>query len=148
MSFNKLGRSTSTSNVVEYDGLIPRGSDLVEILLDPTGAATQSDEIYHIVIKSTGVPLFEKGIAIDPPLGAHGPWPGTLPSFAVARTDDGWSAEVAISIAPLQSPAASRVWGLNFTRLEPQRGEYSDWAGSPRYCYDPRTFGNLVLTSK
>ncbi len=34
--------------------------------------------------------------------------------------------------------------GEHIARLEPQRGEYSDWARAPRYCYDPRTLGNLV----
>jgi hypothetical protein len=134
----------TAGNIVKYDDLMPVGEDLVEILLDPTNAGVQSDDLYHVVIKSTGVALFEKGVGIEPPIGASGPWPGALPQYAVARTEDGWSAEVAIPLATFGPTANARVWGLNVTRLEPQRGEYSDWAAAPRYCYDPRTLGNLV----
>jgi hypothetical protein len=131
-------------NYVRYEDLMPIGEDLVEILLDPTNAGVQSEDLFHIVIKSTGIGLFEKGVAMEPPLGESGPWPGGPPKYAVARSEDGWSAEVAIPVASFGPTANPRVWGLNVTRLEPQRGEYSDWAGAPRYCYDPRTLGNLV----
>lgn len=138
-------RPARFSNVVEYEDLMPRDADLVEILLDPTNLATRSDDLFHLVIKAEGGAVFERGVGIVPPVGRTAPWPGAAPQYAVARTAYGWSAEVAIAIDAL-GPAArtSPVWGVNLARFEPIRGEYSDWARAPRYCYDPRTFGNLI----
>jgi hypothetical protein len=130
---------------VEYDGLMPADEDLVEILIDPTNRATRSDELFHVVLKSSGVAVFERGVGVKPPIGEVRPWPGPAPSHGVIRTDFGWSAEIGIPIHSLgPGSAKATVWGLNIARLEPQRGEYSDWAGAPRYCYDPRTLGNLI----
>lgn len=132
-------------NVVEYEDLMPVGEDLVEILIDPTNEATLSDDLYHIVLKSNGNPVFERGVGTVPPIGGVRPWPGLPPEYCVSRTEAGWSAEIAIPIAAFGPRAAERVvWGFNLARLEPIRGEYSDWARAPRYCYDPRTLGNLV----
>lgn len=138
-------RPARFSNVVEYEDLMPRDADLVEILIDPTNLATRSDDLFHLVIKAEGGAVFERGVGIVPPVGRTAPWPGAAPRYAVARTAYGWSAEVAIAIDAL-GPAArtSPVWGVNLARFEPIRGEYSDWARAPRYCYDPRTFGNLI----
>lgn len=140
-----LSRPARFSNVVEYEDLMPRDADLVEILLDPTNLATRSDDLFHLVIKAEGGAVFERGVGIVPPVGRSAPWPGAAPQYAVARTAFGWSAEVAIAIDAL-GPAArtSPVWGVNLARFEPIRGEYSDWARAPRYGYDPRTFGNLI----
>jgi hypothetical protein len=132
-------------NFVEYKDLMPLGEDLVEIMIDPTGAGTQSDDIYHIVLKSTGNPVFERGIGTVPPIGKRLPWPSNPPACCVATTAYGWCAEIAIPIATFGPDAAKNpIWGVNLARLEPIRGEYSDWARAPRYCYDPRTLGNLV----
>ncbi|HWL92475.1 MAG TPA: glycoside hydrolase domain-containing protein [Phycisphaerae bacterium] len=132
-------------NFVEYEDLVPVGEDLVEIVLDPSNKATQSGDLFHIVIKSSGNPRFERGIGTEPPIGEVQPWPGPLPDCSVAATDYGWSAEIAIPIASLGADAeAHPVWGMNLARLEPVRGEYSDWARVPRYCYDPNAMGNLV----
>ncbi|MFQ5411648.1 MAG: hypothetical protein ACE5EC_05100, partial [Phycisphaerae bacterium] len=65
-------------------------------------------------------------------------------SCCVVRTAQGWSAELGIPISTFGPAAANRVWGINLARLDPAHGEYSDWARAPRYCYDPRTLGNLV----
>ncbi len=133
------------SNVVEYEDLMPVGADLVEILIDPTNEGTQSGDLYHIVLKATGDPVFERGIGVSPAIGRCEPWPGRLPEYCVAPKKGGWAAEIAIPIAVFGAEAASRrVWGFNIARLEPKRGEYSDWARAPRHCYDPRTLGNLV----
>jgi hypothetical protein len=133
------------SNVVQYEDLMPMGADLIEILIDPTNAGTQSGDLYHIVLKSTGDPVFERGVGTSPPIGQCGPWPGKAPEYCVTATENGWSAEIAIPIASFGPEAAkNHIWGFNMTRLEPRRGEYSDWARAPRYCYDPRTLGNLV----
>jgi hypothetical protein len=138
------GALLRASNVVEYEDLRPVGADLIEILLDPTHLGTQSGDFYHVVLKSTGDPLFEKGVCMEPPIGRCEPWPLPLPKYAVARREDGWSAEIAIALECFGKAARKRVWGLNVARLEPQRGEYSDWARAPRYCYDPRATGNLI----
>jgi hypothetical protein len=129
---------------IEYDQLAPAGEDLVEILIDPTNCGTLSDDLYHIVIKSNGIGVFERGIGMTPAIGRAGPWPGAPPQHAVVRTPYGWSAELAIPLAALGRPGRGTVWGLNLARVEPQRGEYSDWARAPRHCYDPRTLGNLL----
>ena len=134
------------SNVVQYEDLMPLGDDLIEILIDPTNAGTQSGDLYHIVLKSTGDPVFERGVGTTPPIGECRPWPGKPPEYCVATTENGWSAEIAIPLASFGPDATkNHIWGFNMTRLEPRRGEYSDWARAPRYCYDPRTLGNLVF---
>jgi len=130
---------------VEYDGLMPVGEDLVEVLIDPTNRATRSDDLFHVVLKSSGVALFERGIGVNPPIGEVAPWPAQTASHAVMRTDFGWSAEIGMALRSFGvASARGTVWGLNVTRLEPVRGEYSDWARAPRHCYDPRTLGNLI----
>ncbi len=132
-------------NYVEYEDLMPLGEDLIEILIDPTNTGTQSDDLYHIVLKATGNPIFERGVRTTPPIGEVRPWPGLPPRCCVVSTAQGWSAEIAIPISVFGPEAAEqRVWGLNLARLSPVDGEYSDWARAPRYCYDPRTLGNLV----
>ncbi len=139
------GSSRTLRNFVEYEDLMPTGDDLVEILIDPTGSGAVPGDLFHLVVKSNGNPKFERGISTDPPIGKVAPWPGSQPEVTVRRTSDGWAAEVAIPIASFgKAGAENRVWGLNIARFEPVRGEYSDWARAPRYCYDPRTLGNLV----
>ena len=131
-------------NFVKYEDLMPVGEDLVEIMIDPTNAGTQSDDLFHLVLKSTGNPIFERGVRTTPPIGTVRPWPQVPPECCVVQTADGWTAEVAIPLSAFGEAAANRVWGINLARREPIRGEYSDWARAPRYCYDPRTLGNLV----
>lgn len=139
------GGATRFSNVVTYEDLVPIGADLIEILIDPTNAATQSGELYHIVLQATGDPVFERGIGMNPPIGEWRPWPGRPPAYCVTHTEYGWSAEISIPIDAFGDDAKKRpIWGFNMARLEPIRGEYSDWARAPRYCYDPRTLGNMV----
>lgn len=130
--------------MVRYDGLIPVGEDLVEIMLDPSNAAGRSDRLYHIVMKATGQARLERGIGVDPPIGENTPWPAGE-EWAVRRGPKHWSAELKIPIEAFGPDAAgSPVWGVNVARLEPVRGEYSDWSRAVRYCYDPGTLGNLV----
>ncbi len=132
-------------NFVEYEDLMPLDEDLVEILLDPTNLATQSEDLFHIVLKATGNPIFERGIGTTPPIGRRSPWPGPTPICCVSPTAYGWCAEVAIPLEVFgEAGGRNRVWGMNLARLEPSLGEYSDWARAPRYCYDPRTLGNLI----
>lgn len=136
---------TPLRNFVEYQDLMPVGEDLVEIIIDPTNAATQSEDLFHIVIKSTGNPNFQRGIATVPPIGKVRPWPQVVPECCVVHTAAGWTAELAIPLSTFgEEAAANHVWGINLARCEPIHGEYSDWARAPRYCYDPRSLGNLV----
>ncbi len=138
-------RREGEGNVVEYEDLWPVSGDLVEILIDPTGVGTLSDDLFHMVIKSTGDPVFERGVGVQPPIGQVRGWPGRRPAYCVVQGREGWTAELVISLSAFGEAARrSRVWGINLARLEPQRGEYSDWARAPRYCYDPRTLGNLI----
>lgn len=140
------GKPKSTlRNFVEYRDLIPVGEDLIEIMIDPTNRGVLPGDLYHLVVKSSGNPKFERGISMTPPIGEVKPWTGAQPECTVRHTPDGWAAELAIPIAAFGEDAAqNRIWGVNVARLEPVRGEYSDWARAPRYCYDPRTLGNLV----
>ncbi len=138
------GKKSTLRNFVEYRDLIPVGEDLIEIMFDPTNRGVLPGDLFHLVVKSSGNPKFERGIDMTPPIGDVGPWPGAQPECTVRRTGDGWSAELAIPIAAFGDAAQNRIWGVNIARLEPVRGEYSDWARAPRYCYDPRTLGNLV----
>jgi len=138
-------RKSTLRNFVEYRDLIPVGEDLIEIMIDPTNRGVLPGDLYHLVVKSSGNPKFERGISMSPPIGEVRPWPGAQPECTVRKTDDGWTAELAIPIASFGEDAThNRIWGINVARLEPVRGEYSDWARAPRYCYDPRTLGNLI----
>ncbi|MEK6642921.1 MAG: hypothetical protein AABZ08_03365 [Planctomycetota bacterium] len=129
---------------VEYDELMPVGEDLIEVVLDPTNRGTRPDDLYHVVLKSNGIAVFEKGVGVVPPICQRGPWPSPEPPHAVQRTSFGWSAEIAIPLKAFGAVPANAVWGLNVTRLEPTRGEYSDWSRVPRHSYDPRVLGNLI----
>lgn len=140
-----VATTATRRNIVEYEDLMPIDEDLVEIILDPSGTGTLSEDLYHIVIKSTGDPVFERGVGVSPPIGKVAAWDGRRPDYAVSVSEDGWTAEIAIPLSALGPQASrNRVWGMNLARLEPQRGEYSDWARVPRYCYDARSLGNLV----
>ncbi|MCZ6682807.1 MAG: DUF4091 domain-containing protein [Planctomycetota bacterium] len=131
-------------NVVTYEDLMPRGDDLVEILIDPTNSAILSDDLFHIVLKSTGQAIFEHGIEMSPAIGRSVPWL-VKPRWKIEVNEKSWSAELAIPVSAFGPNAASfPIWGVNVARLEPTRGEYSDWARAVRHCYDPRTLGNLV----
>ena len=106
--------------------------------------ATEPADLYHLVLKSSGAFIAERGIALPRHIGPTRPWPANI-RYAVKPAPDGWIAEVAIPLASLgQAPKPGQVWGINFTRLDPTRGEYSNWAWSPRYCFNPRTLGRLL----
>ena len=44
-----------------------------------------------------------------------------------------------------EDAARNNLWGLNVTRLDARRGEYSSWSGAEGMCYMPQRLGNLVL---
>jgi len=65
---------------------------------------------------------------------------------AVDVTAEAWIIELSLPIRDL-GPAAqhNRVWGLNITRLDARRGQYSSWSATRGYAYAPHRLGNLVL---
>ncbi|MFQ5422366.1 MAG: glycoside hydrolase domain-containing protein [Phycisphaerae bacterium] len=141
---NRRSQTRRYGSVVRYEDLMPRDEDLVEIVIDPTNAATQSGDLFHIVLKATGQAVFETGIGTVPAIGPCRPWPAGA-QWMIEDSPESWSAELAIPVRSFGATAAEmRIWGVNIARLEPTRGEYSDWSGAVRYCYDPRTLGNLV----
>ncbi len=138
--------SDSSRKGVEYDDLVPRGEELIELLIDPYGIGTRSpSDLYHIVVKRSGADLAEKGIAFDPPCGRREPWAVDL-DVAVRSEDDQWMAELRIPLAAFGVDAARRsVWGFNVTRFDADSEEFSTWSAAAGNAYDPVSLGNLWL---
>lgn len=138
--------SARADNRITVDGAIPWGQDLVEVILCPQNLTVGTASDLHLLqIKPNGVLLGWDGCPTDPPLGPVQPWLSGA-RVAVEHTPDAWTVEVAIPFDTL-GPAArrERVWGLNITRLDARRGEYSSWSGARGYCYSPQALGNLIL---
>ena len=159
---------------VEYDDFIPVGEELIEVLIDPLNAGTRSpSDLYHIVVKRTGVDLVEKGIRTTPPTAEVQHWPIDLEVATrvsatqsdqpqvrrpqvrrpqVRRPQDIWTVELRIplaSLGPLNAPAGRKVhntvWAINITRYDVANQEFSTWSGAVRNAYDPLSLGNLYL---
>lgn len=133
-------------NVVPVDGAIPWGQDVVEILLSPSDEPRgASGDIYCLQIKPSGLLISRKGCLTDPPIGPSEDWRSGA-QVATHIGEDAWTVEVALPLASLGKPALQyRIWGLNVTRLDAARGEYSSWSGARGHCYSPATLGNLIL---
>jgi len=132
-------------NYVRYEDGVPIGEELVEILIDPTNAGTRStSDLFHVVLKPNGW-FCERGIGTVPPTGVCRPWAAGL-AAAVQIHHDRWVAEVRI---PLQAfgvrTEGRQIWGLNLTRFDLARQEFSNWSGAARNVYDPLSLGNLAL---
>lgn len=133
-------------NSIPIDGAMPWGQDVVEILLCPANVSSgTSADIFQLQIKPSGLVVARRGCATHPPMGAVEDWQsGAAVMVRVGRT--GWVVEAAIPIAALGRPAIqNRVWGVNITRLDAARGEYSSWSGARGNCYLPQSLGNLIL---
>ena len=129
---------------IRYDDLVPVGEDLIEVLIDPLGAGTRSPtDLFHVVVKRSGVDLTERGIGLSPPCGRRAPWAADLRS--ATRVSDGrWTAELRIPISSFDSPLTeSAAWGINVTRFDPSHEEFSTWSGAVGNAYDPLSLGNL-----
>ena len=50
-------QSKRITSDVEYDGLMPVGEDLIEVVLDPTNRGTRPDDLFHVVLKSNGIAI-------------------------------------------------------------------------------------------
>jgi len=138
------GMTTHTSNVFTYEQLLAAGEDLVEIILDPGQKATAPQQLYHIAVKPTGAMVAERGVRTDPPLGPWQPWPAGI-QLAVTRQKDFWAVEMAVPLEAFGLAAREKFWSVNFARFASQGAEASSWAEAPRYFYDPRNLGTMIL---
>jgi hypothetical protein len=131
---------------LQYDDLIPRGGDLVELLFDPLNLGTRSPaDLYHIVLQRSGSDFAEKGIGLDPPVGGRQIWPADL-DVAIRRGPDQWVAEVKIPLAAFPGGRPrGEIWGFNITRFDAADEEFSTWSGAVGNAYDPMSLGNLYL---
>lgn len=136
----------SADNAIPTDGAIPWGQDVVEVLIDPrpTVDGTSSD-LYCLQVKPSGLLVTRKGARTNPQMGTSEPWAAGA-RVAVSVEREAWFVELALPLDAL-GPAArrERLWGLNVTRLDARRGEYSSWSGARSTCYVPQSLGNLIL---
>ncbi|MCE5327736.1 MAG: DUF4091 domain-containing protein [Planctomycetaceae bacterium] len=141
----EMGRLVSRAdNSVHYEQLMACGEDLVEVILDPGRTAQSAQDLYHIVVKPTGVVVAERGVGCQPALGKCSPWPAAYKA-AVAREGRQWTVELAIPLAALGPAGQSRLWGVNFARFATLGSESSSWSGAARHFYDPRNLGTMYL---
>ncbi|MCE5278013.1 MAG: hypothetical protein ABFD92_05860 [Planctomycetaceae bacterium] len=131
-------------NSVHYEQLMACGEDLVEIILDPGRTAQSAEDLYHLLIKPTGVVVAERGVGCRPPLGKCSPWPVAYKA-AVARENGQWRVEMAIPLAAFAQAGTARLWGVNFARFATAGSESSSWSGAARHFYDPRNLGTMYL---
>lgn len=137
----------NADNHVPMDGLMPWGQDTVELLLSPQNVPQGSaGELYTLQIKPSGFMAAWRGCPSSPPVAPCETWnPGAR--VAVRSATHEWTVELALPLAAFGSAGSdSRIWGLNVTRLDARRGEYSSWSGARRHCYSPERLGNLVFS--
>lgn len=135
----------SSANVVPVQGAMPWGEDLLEILLSPTETAGGGGDLYVVQIKPSGLVIATRGARTEPPMNPVLSWTADV-RCATRVTSRSWIAEVSIPLAAFGPEARqSRIWGLNVTRLDARRGEYSSWSGTQGQCYAPDRLGNVVL---
>ena len=156
---NPAGMVVRSDNIIRYQQLMACAEELVEIILDPGAAAAGPEDLYHLVIKPSGVVIAERGIGSDPPLGKTQPWASratvcvTRPDPAAgASTQPGtspgpkvWIVELAIPLSSFGPAGTAEFWGVNFARFACQGQESSSWSGALRYFYDPRNLGTMFL---
>jgi len=134
-------------NTVRYEQLMACAEDLVEVIVDPARDARTSDGLYHLVVKSNGIFLTERGVGTDPPLGRARPWAAGA-KVAVSKQADLWIVEAAIPLAAFGPRDPSKPWGINFARFATAGSESASWSGAARYFYNPSDLGTMVLTPK
>ncbi len=135
-----------TNNSIAVEGAWPWGEDLVELVLSPS-RATRGDMStpYLVRIKPTGLVRASHGCPTDPPMARVEPWPAAIRTSVDVR-DGVWMTEVALPLEALDLDARGlNLWGVNVTRLDARRGEYSSWSGATGHCYTPQTLGNVLL---
>jgi len=84
------------------------------------------------------------GRTVDDGLTQDMTWDGNWTS-AAAKTDFGWSAEIAIDLGSLKFvPGKDMTWGLSVGRCFPRNLEYSFWPGFLEYPYKVSQYGSLI----
>lgn len=133
-------------NVVPVEGATPWGQDVIEILLDPLGELERrADALFVLQIKPSGQLVARRGAITEPPLTPSEPWASGA-RVASHVTGESWTLEVALPLRTFGEEALRHaIWGVNVTRLDARRGEYSTWAGAERVSYSPRALGNLIV---
>jgi hypothetical protein len=107
--------------------------DCVEVFI---AAGPDPARYYHLVVNAAGVLRDE--------LGQDETWDGGATANA-ARTDEGWSAEVAVPLADLGIGSnAGNQWRVNLCREERPHGEISSWAPCQDGFHEPSHFGWLT----
>lgn len=136
----------NANNRIAIDGGVPWGESLVELLLFPSQeASASSDDIYCLQIKPSGLLVARRGPLTDPPMGESRAWESDA-RISVRQSREEWAVELALPLRSLGRDAMRhRVWGMNVTRLDARRGEYSSWSGARGYAYATERLGNLVL---
>ena len=136
----------SSDNRIAVEGALPWGQDLVEILLSPSNNLSgTAEDLYVLQVKPSGLILARRGAVTDPPMNGSQVWDAQA-TVAVKLYADAWTVEAAVPFSSLGAQALSkRVWGVNVTRLDAHRGEYSSWSGARGHCYAPQRLGNLLL---
>ncbi|MCH9033604.1 MAG: hypothetical protein IID42_03770 [Planctomycetes bacterium] len=131
---------------VMYEDMIPVGEELIELLIDPHNAGSRSPEdLFHIVVKRSGIDVTEMGIRFDPPCGRSQPWPVDI-EIATRVTPDRWSVEMRIPLSAFGLGGMwPTIWGFNITRFDLEAKEFSTWAAAVRNAYDPASLGNLYI---
>ncbi|MBK8914367.1 MAG: hypothetical protein IPM64_07140 [Phycisphaerales bacterium] len=140
----------SADNDVPVDGAIPWGQDVVEILLSPVNVTRGgSGDLFALQVKPSGLLTARIGGRTDPPIGPTEEW--RCDARVAVRTESGaWTVELALPLSSIGTPVGraaprSPIWGVNVTRLDATRGEYSSWSGARGHCYSPAALGNLLM---
>jgi hypothetical protein len=133
-------------NDVPVDGAVPWGQDVVEILIDPRPAADGPiGDLLVLQIKPNGTLIARRGPRTEPPTGPSVEWRSGA-RVSIGEGENAWTAEVAIPLGAIGlGRLGNQVLGVNITRLDSRRGEYSSWSGARGRCYDPAALGNLVV---
>jgi len=116
----------------------------VEVFLDP-GVSLR--RYFHLLVNAANVQRDESGDKIGTP-GYDVDWDGTWKS-ATARQSDGWSLEMAVSLAEIGLTAGSdALLGLNVCRNDCTAGESVCWSPTLTGFHEPARFGLVSLPAR
>jgi hypothetical protein len=138
------GAVARADNIIRYEQLMACEEDLVEIILGPGAGGEGPSDLYHIVVKSNGVLVAERGVKTDPPLGKTAPWAAGI-TVAVAKTKTDWIVELAVPLSAFGAQGRAALWGVNFARFATKGAESSSWSGAARCFYHPKNLGTMRL---
>lgn len=127
------------------EDLIPRGAEMLEILIDPsnTGAYLAGD-LYRIAVRLRGA-HFGRGVDVFPPIGEYRMW--TVDArYEVKVKRDQWTMEMAVPRDAFNdSDYANAVWAINFARFDLGAEAYSTWSQATGFAYNPHAAGNMTM---